>query len=702
MTGAPPPGGTRAPVASFRLRLLFRGVFLLLAVATVALAIVLLQDEKERSYRSYHQSLSKTHADIVERLRQPAGMLALLNPQPAPPPPLRPLVLPFSALDFQDPNSVHQMVDQSECSVRYADGASLCVAVGGTAKAGAFLYLVGSANVPPLARWDAATGDPAAADRVAVAVELGAERQAWVAVFDTLSSPDEAVVRGRMLGYEAGDAGAGAAALRPARDFSGDFWQSATCAGTGALPDCSRRVFYAMRVPAKALRERLAPRARPTWPPKELDQVRVRLAIFAPGAGPALFDSDSRVEEPPASLRRAVQSLRPGEVLRIASQDVPAPLIVLKGADANAQGSSPLLLRLVSGLPVSSPASPVEVRETVVTPVGSYEVRLAGDRRAIDPGLGAVATRISWYVAAMLSAIALAWLAIEVGLIRRILVLSRRAAAVSHDVRENARGGDRIGKLEVSDLRGPDELGVLAGGLADLLQRVKDDLEREEARARQEREMLEAVGHEILSPLQSLMALFPDPEGPAYRYVHRMRQAVGLLYGQASPREALQAVQLQLTSMDLDEFLTHIASNAGFVGIADVRYEPLRQPVVVRADEFSLEDVVTHILRNADRHRMPGTPITLSLAVRGSRAVVRIHNVGAPVEEALLERMFDYGMRDAEADRDAGAADPNGRRGQGLFVARTYMSKMGGAVTAHNEDGGVAFRLELPLDARPR
>ena len=38
-------------------------------------------------------------------------------------------------------------------------------------------------------------------------------------------------------------------------------------------------------------------------------------------------------------------------------------------------------------------------------------------------------------------------------------------------------------------------------------------------------------------------------------------------------------------------------------------------------------------------------------------------------------------------------------RGQGLFVARTYMAKMGGTVTARNEQGGVTFELLFPLAA---
>jgi len=67
-------------LASFRLRILFRTSFLLLALAVVAMAVAVLQEEKQRSYDNYQASFAKTKEQIVARLRHPAGQLALLNP----------------------------------------------------------------------------------------------------------------------------------------------------------------------------------------------------------------------------------------------------------------------------------------------------------------------------------------------------------------------------------------------------------------------------------------------------------------------------------------------------------------------------------------------------------------------------------------------------------------------------------------------
>ena len=719
----------RLGLAFFRRRILFRGVFLLLMLATVALALALLQEEKERSYRSYQQSFGKTQAEILARLRHPSGLLALQNPelqaqvpQGAGAKPLRPLLLPYGALDFDDQYKALQAVEMAACSVRYPDGSELCVAVGNNPYAGGFIYLVGAFDSGDLAPRPRGSLDLALTHRARVVLAMRGQTQSWIAPFELAA--DSAVgqgVRGRLTGFvETGPALD--AQARPVRDFRGWLWQDGACAAGAAATasDCLRRSFYSIRLPVEAFREALFHKPRPIWPPPDLAQIAVQLQMLAPNEGQqakVLFDSNSAGARQPPSLNELRDALLPGETLSIRKQGAAKhEAITLKGLQESDERISPWLTRLIGWLPVDLSAAPLSARSTLATPLGHYDIELHGDMRGVERNLSAVATRVSGFVGAMLSAIALAWLLIEVGLIRRITVLARRAAALSYNVQDGKveRG---IGDLEVSDLRGKDELGTLAGGLADLLRRVKDDVQREHLRAQQERDMWHAVGHEIMSPLQSLMVLHGSSEDASHRYVKRMQQAVRVLYGHASPGEALQAAPIQAGLLDLNDFLRHVAENAGFAGIADVRFTPGPTSVPVRADEFSLEDVVTHILRNADRHRRPGTPISMSLQVIETSATVSIHNLGEPIAESLIDHIFDYGVSDSVGlDEAAGlsqddASNPFGRpepatapssaprRGQGLFVAKTYMAKMGGAVQARNEPDGVTFTLSLQRQA---
>lgn len=659
--------GLSLPRVPLRLRLLFRGLFLLLALALGALALSVLQDEKQRSQRVYAESLGQSQAQIAARLRHPTGQLALLNPEAAqrPAQPLRPLVLPFRALDFDDRHKALQAVEMAGCALQYPSGATLCAAVGSNAFAGGFVYLVAGFELGELSAHASGDLELSGVHRAVVDLDWRGQRHRWVAPYEIASDG-----RGRLVGF-AGDAPL-ARGARPVRDFRGWLWHEG---GRGLM---------SLRLPVEALRDELA-QGQVRWPPPDLDRMALRLRLLAPGEAPPVFDSDAPGATLPFSLEELRTLLRPGERLEVRRAGAEEPLLVLTGPAGGDERIAPWIAQLIRRLPADGDGAAPVVREAIATPLGRYELTLAGDLRSVNLALAAVATRLAWTVGAMLLAVGATWALLELFVMRRITLLTRRAAAVSTGVRDGAG----LAKLDLSDLGGRDELGVLAQGLKDLLQRVHDDLQRERIRARQEQDQWHAVGHEIMSPLQSLMALHGTPGDPSARYIARMQQAVRVLYGQASPSEAFEATTLALETLDLDAFLGHVAANARYIEIDGVEYASPGRPLPVRADEHSLEDVVTHVLRNAARHRMPGTPIRLALRSDERQAELRVHNQGPAIDEAMRERIFEYGVSDAPED--------GARRGQGLFVARTYMAKMGGTIEAVNEDGGVAFVLRLPL-----
>lgn len=668
-------------LASFGLRLLFRGAFLLLALATLVMTVYVLQEEKQRSYDNYQQSFAKTGRQIAAQLRHPTGQLALLNPSDGQSAvtPLHPVVLPFSALDFDDQTKVRNAVEMAGCLVQYPHAGSLCVAIGNNPWAGGYIYAAGTFASTSLVAH--AQGDKYldAAHRLRVEVKLRGQTYRWIAPFESIASdPQRAGQRGRFTGYvDRGERDYTGA--RTVRDFRGWVWQSGDCL-TGADADCEKKSFFSLRLPVEVLRDALFQKEKPAWPPADLAQMQVRVEVLAPGDAGILFDSNAAGAVAPFSLNDLRAQLLPGETLRLRKGRGPE-LAHLSGSEPAAAEASPLLARLIRRLPVERYDAPVSLQEEVATPLGNYTLELHGDARGVNQSLGAVATRLSWFVGAMLLAIALAWLVIEIGIIRRIAQLTQRSRELSKTVKTTAG----LEQFDLADLRGKDELGILANGLNDLLRRVKEDAERERIRAEQEKDMWHAVGHEMMSPLQSLMALHRSEADPSLRYVQRMQQAVRILYGSASPSEAFESSQLSVQTLDLHAFLQTVAANSHSAGIADVRYTDQHPAVSVRAEEYALEDVVTHILHNANRLRSAGSAITLTLQTSETEATVRIHNQGPAIAADMLDRIFEYGVSDQS----------QGNRGQGLFVAKTYMAKMGGTIAARNEDGGVTLALVL-------
>ncbi|CUI07202.1 sensor histidine kinase [Massilia antarctica] len=691
--------------APYRLRILLRAAFLLLALATLGLAVSVLQQEKQLSYTSYQASFRKTGEQISATLRHPAGQLALLNPPlaGAAAPGLRPLLLPFPALDFDDQQKVQQAVAMSGCMRQFGPSASLCAAVGNNPWAGGFIYVAGSVDLARLVSHRSGDEVLNQSHRVRIKVSLRGRTYQWVAPFE--EEPRQpggpyAPLRGRLTGFNAADEGR--KHTRPVKDFRGWMWQNAQCnaPAAGATPaTCPRNAFFSVRLPVSVLQEDLFgdDSARRVWPPADLDQIRVSVVLLAPGENAVVLDSDQTGAASGFSLADLAPMLLPGETLRIdkagsAGAATTPALVKLAGASGTEDASQHFLTALIRRLPVDTYDTPLTATHRIATPLGSYDVVLAGDVRSVSQSLGVVASRMAWFVGAMLLALMLAWLVIEIGIISRIKELIERADSVARTVKER---GD-ASQPDLSDLRGEDELGVLATCLHDLLRRVREDVEREAIRAEQERDMWHAVGHEIMSPLQSLIALHGTEGGDgnqSARYVLRMQQAIRVLYGRASPSEAFQSTVLQVTEVDLTAFLCNVAANAPCAGITDVVFHGARQAVLVRADEYSLEDVVTHVLVNAQRYRLPGTSIDITLDTSETSAGVTIANRGPTIAADVIGTIFEYGVSDQE---EAGA---HGNRGQGLFVARTYMAKMGGTIVARNLDDGVAFVLTLQRGA---
>ncbi|MBI3346262.1 MAG: HAMP domain-containing histidine kinase [Burkholderiales bacterium] len=672
----------RLGLAAFRNRIVFHLVFVALALATLALTLALLNEERQRNAQRYEQTFAKSLAEVVAQLRHPSGQLALMNPEPAQVEPgwVAPLVLPFAAIDFDDATKAQRAVDMAGCALQYPGGASLCAAVGSNAYAGGFVYLVASLDAPPLVARERGATELAGVHRVQVSLKRGDDVQHWLAPVEALDAQ-----RGQLAGFvvDAADGATLPRRARPQRDFRGWVWREGPCLNTNAGDDCPRRTTLSIRLPVEAFREALFRPGGPQWPPVDLARTGLRLALLGPG-GATLFDSAAAGAQPPLTLARLAGTLAPGETLSITRGSHVVAL--LQGAEEAGAPPSPWLTALIQRLPAPATPRTLTARDGVTTPAGRFDVTLTGDLQGLDRSLSASAARLAWPVGAMLAAIALAWLIIEMGLIRRVATLTKRAAALSHQLQQPERF--ELGTLDVADLRGRDELGILAGSLSDLLRHARDSLRREQLRAEREHDQWHAVGHEIMSPLQSLMLLHGAESDPSRRYVQRMQQAVKVLYGQASPSEALAAATLAVARLDLDAFLRGVAENAAYAGIADVTYAPAAEPVWVQADEYPLEDAITHVLTNADRHRVAGTAITLALRVEGELATVDIHNRGPHIAHDQLARIFDYGVSDADP------ADGQ-RRGQGLFVAKTYLAKMGGSIAARNVADGVMFEIGL-------
>ena len=309
-------------------------VFLLLALATLALAVVLLQDEKQRSLRNYQQNFRKTQADVHGALapaRGPAGPAEPGRPRPKPTP-LRPLVLPYRSARLRRPGKALQAVDPAGCSVIYPDDSALCVGVGSNAYAGGYLYLVGSFVAGELAGRDPETLDLSTVHQARIQLEMRGEMRRLGRAFRAPVAARRAARarplrramprRHRQLPADA----------TPLRDFRGWVWQSA-------------RLFAGRRVARlRAARVVRDPSAGGRLP-RRSRRIAPRVAAGGPRPHPRAPAGDGARRQPHVrqqcsrrgrachGCRTSAGCCRPGEELTHQAHRQRRPLAVLKSHD---------------------------------------------------------------------------------------------------------------------------------------------------------------------------------------------------------------------------------------------------------------------------------------------------------------------------------------------------------------------------------
>lgn len=260
--------------------------------------------------------------------------------------------------------------------------------------------------------------------------------------------------------------------------------------------------------------------------------------------------------------------------------------------------------------------------------------------------------------------------------------------------------------IELQFAERQNEIGTLARGFNVLLKTVRvqttkahEEQEQRNAEARQKQveevrqreKNLNVIGHEFRSPLQALIALHPSPNDPSRRHIDRMLAALPNLLGGLDSADAINARELTIEELDIAQFLAELVAHTDQIGIANVTYEGPPRGVVCLVDDGAIEDVLSHILTNADRHRLEGSAIRVALDVVDAEVVIEICNEGPTIDENLQDRIFEIGFSTATKSAKGG-------QGLGLFVARNYLRRMAGELTVRNHENGVAFVIHLPLD----
>lgn len=272
--------------------------------------------------------------------------------------------------------------------------------------------------------------------------------------------------------------------------------------------------------------------------------------------------------------------------------------------------------------------------------------------------------------------------------------------------RAYAMAVDRFADRNLAKFGGKNETGTLARVLHVLLRRIRsrdmllarhqraehalrsEHLRLAEGQVRTRNAILDAIGHEIRSPLQSL--LNTTKEQPVVQQkLTRIRRAVEALGAARSVEDGLRSGEIAASPHDLATWLSTFAANLAEDG-KGVVYKGPSKGVTVNIDSMRLEDILDNMIDNAQRYRVRGSDIELRLFVSDSDVTVHVYNQGPSIPEDDLEKIFGLGVSNSTSP---------GSSGLGLFASRIYGQAMQVTMHAENQDQGVAMVLRFPINA---
>ena len=256
-----------------------------------------------------------------------------------------------------------------------------------------------------------------------------------------------------------------------------------------------------------------------------------------------------------------------------------------------------------------------------------------------------------------------------------------------------------------------DEVGELATAFNAMLDRLQESLRRGEDMERARRELVEAVSHDLRTPISSIRAMIESindgvvtDDATIKRYLHtaqseieRLGQLVNDLFELSQIDAGLLNLRTdsvllqQLIEETVDAMRARAASHH-----LDLTTEIDRDLLPVIADPARVQRVLHNLIENAIRHTPPNGRIQIRAEDVGDAIEVEVSDTGEGIPADQLPKLFERSYRvDRSRSRRSGGS------GLGLSISKGIVEAHGGRIWVSSNLGhGSVFSFTLPKVAR--
>ena len=287
------------------------------------------------------------------------------------------------------------------------------------------------------------------------------------------------------------------------------------------------------------------------------------------------------------------------------------------------------------------------------------------------------------------------------------LSVSRTVSDSIHELLDAVRSfnaGNMESKVPVATA---DEVGELAAAFNDMSQRLEESFSKERELERNRREMMQAVSHDLRTPLASIQAMVESindgvvsDEETVKRYmrstqteVENLNQLINDLFELAQLDAGLLELRIEtslvqdLISDTLESISTQVrAQKLTLSGKVDEELSP------VDIDPQRVQRVLYNLVQNALRHTPPDGTILIQARDVGEEVQVELKDTGEGIPECELSHIFQRSYRvDPSRTRGSGGA------GLGLSIVLGIVEPHRGRIWVESGLGkGSSFTFTLP------